>query len=249
VILGITLGLITLAHEGLYFFIPLFLIVSILAKPTLSIRELAQRLLLLTGPATLALVFVVAIQSSATSEQLCSRLLAHGYNTYTCEGAISAAVVGNADGAISTVAWLIRFPTSYLLYTGFLFTFLLLAMAVARTALAMTLKAEFRAFAVVLTVTLLVTTPIFLIAVDWGRFVHVVVVIVSIGVLSIPIRKHDADIDVNMSKNHKTLLMACLASFLSLGVSVSDGQPRSILGNAFNIGYFLQGGLTPGIFG
>ena len=248
-VLGITLGLITFSHEGLYFFIPLFLIVSILAKPTLSTQELAQRLLILIGPATLALVSIVAIKSSATSEQLCSRLITNGYTAYTCEGAVSAAVVGNADGAISTLAWLIRFPASYFLYLGFLFSFIVLAIAVAQTALAKTTKAESSAPAVVLLVTLLMTTPIFLIAVDWGRFVHVVVVIVSIGVLSIHTRKRDVASDVNMSKSQKTLLMSCLASFLSLGVSVSDGQPRSVLGNAFNIGYFLQGGLTPGIFG
>jgi hypothetical protein len=44
-------------------------------------------------------------------------------------------------------------------------------------------------------------------------------------------------------------LTVVIASFFTLGVSVSDGQPRSILGNAINIGYFLQGGLTPDVFG
>ena len=249
IILGLSMVIVVLSHEGLFFFIPLFLLVSISTRPTLRMRELAQRSFLLLAPSSLALLFVVAVQASATAEQLCAPLLGAGYTPYTCDGAIYSAVLGNADGAASALSWLASFPSSYILYLLFLLGFLALSGLVMYSASSRESKFPFWTQIALVLSAVSFTTPLFLVAVDWGRFVHVVAVVITIAVISLSITDRPITVRPLKSRAHVLVLAALISSLATMGVSVSDGQPRSILGNVLNIGYFLQGGLTPEVFG
>ena len=249
IVLGLSLSIVVLSHEGLYFFIPLFLLVSISTNPTLRMRGLAQRVFLLLAPTSLALLSVVTVQTSATAEQLCSPLTRAGYTTYTCDGAIYSAVLGNADGAVSALSWLASFPSSYFLYFLFLSGFLALSGLVMYAASGGESRFQFWTQIALTLSAVSFTSPLFLVAVDWGRFVHVVAVVITIAVISLPVTDKPITGKPLKSRAYVLTLAALISSLATMGVSVSDGQPRSILGNALNIGYFLQGGLTPGVFG
>lgn len=97
---------------------------------------------------------------------------------------------------------------------------------------------------------LLCTIPIFLIAVDWGRYPQIVLVLFSIAVLSPRPNNNSVALCKKSELNYfsRRILTFSVVSLITLGLSVSDAQYRSIIGNAFGVGYYLEGGLTPGVF-
>jgi hypothetical protein len=240
-----------LSHEGFFVYAPLLLLISILSFPEISWSEVVQRSIALVLPSSIAVAAISLIDSDSTPAGLCAPILRAGYTPYTCEGAVSLAAESGPSGIEYGLSWLEGFPSNYLWYIGIGALYYIIIWIVL---LAATKKVHFRlGRKVVLTVALvgiLSPVPLFVIAVDWGRYLQMILVMFSIALMSSKSTSISDRGDRVRSFNPraKTVLLLSLGMFLLSGLSVSDAQYRSIVNTALNITYYLNGGLTPGVF-
>lgn len=240
-----------LSHEGFVFYLPFLILISALSSPAVTWLQITQRALVLGVPSLLAVSFIALTESRVTADGLCQPLLEAGYTIYTCDGAVYLAAKSGPSGlqyAVSTFSNLFPNHFAYLL-VGVIYVLLIwvcFSLILSKRGFSIGTKSV-RGLAIT---ALLCTIPIFLIAVDWGRYLQMALVLFSIAVLSLRPRDNSVTSERKSELNYfsKRILTFSVVSLITLGLSVSDAQYRSIIGNVFGVGYYLDGGLTPGLF-
>jgi hypothetical protein len=247
---SICLVALVFSHEGFLFYIPLVLLISILSNPSLDWLDLFKRAGLLLVPSALAGSAIALVQTNATPVGLCAPILSAGYSEYTCDGAVYLAAEGGPSGISYGLSWLVNFPTNYFIYflfvvpfSGIIVAFLFSSLQLRRS------KLGNRELGILSIFALIASTPILIIAVDWGRYLQIAITLFAIAVVShatgtAPLKPMGSP---RLRFWVYLVLGLSIALFLLSGLSVSDGQYRSVVLNLLNIGYYLNGGLTPGV--
>ena len=251
IVASLSLLFLVLSHEGFFFYAPLLLLISILNNPEISWLEVTKRAIILILPSSFAVAGIALTHSESSPAGLCAPLLRAGYSPYSCDGAVSLAAESGPSGIEYGLSWLGSFPSNYLWYlaVGALYVVILWF-----NLLAVISKKNFRlgrtGILVFAIFAILSTAPLFVIAVDWGRYLQITLVLFSIGVISLVPRSVNGNMGRlrKLTPKVKTILLFSTGLFLLSGLSVSDAQYRSIVNTALNIAYYLNGGLTPGVF-
>lgn len=168
--------LLTLVHEGLFFFLQFFLCHAWVSRPSGStlLRTFAVPYALAAG------VFAVSVVFSGTPTQaaaLCSALTGQGLSASLCVGSIDYL---DGHGALGTFGF--RIHRGY--YEAFIplgvLTFFTLAFY-GRQVLA---HAQRRPFLVACVAAMLATAPLYVAGGDWGRWIHMSALLVFLTILS-----------------------------------------------------------------
>ncbi len=238
------------SHEGFLFYIPLVLLISILSNTSLDWLDFFKRAGLLLVPSALAGSVIALVKTNATPAGLCAPILSAGYSEYTCDGAVYLAAEGGPSGISYGLSWLANFPTNYFIYFLFVVPFLGIIVAFLFSSLQLR-RSKFgnRELGMLSIFALIASTPILIIAVDWGRYLQIAITLFAIAVVS----HATGTVSLKPMGSPRLrfwvylVLGLSIALFLLSGLSVSDGQYRSVVLNLLNIGYYLNGGLTPGV--
>lgn len=248
-LLSVAIVLLVLVHEGLGFFIPSLLLISLFANPDLTWNGLCLRAVFIFPALFLSFSVVVLVADSPTAQELCTPLLEAGYTAYTCNGSIGSAATGGTAGLRESIQWLLSFPSGYLAYFVVLFGGLALLVSLSRELVS---SAKFRIGAgptyLVWLCCFLASLPIYLIAVDWGRFVNANLVQFSIAVLALKRIQSPKSTRPPTKVSRGLFLASVIFMSTTLGISVSDAQYRSIVFTVMNFDYYRRGGLTPTVF-
>jgi len=250
-VMAILLMPILLAHEGLAFYVPTLLLLSVLAAPEIGWRQVASRALVLGAPTLLSVGAVSLLQGDVSPDDICSPLLKVGYSIYTCEGALFFAAEGGVGDALDSFLWLeYAMPRYGVYFLAFAAATLVFWLSVSASSFETRFGVGQSGLAALSALAILSASPIFLLQVDWGRYLNILLVLLSLGIVSTPrgIQSADGPTAPKALRYKRPIVVASLIVSLSMGVSVSDGQYRSVFGNVVNAGYYFEGGLTPGIY-
>lgn len=240
-----------LSHEGFVFYLPLLILISVFSNPDLGWLQILQRAMILGLPSVTAVLAISITDSRATPQGLCEPLLMAGYAEYTCSGAVHLAAESGLSGINYGLSWLSNFPPNYFLYIGLGAIYWTLVWACFLTVISTRQFAIGRTGVVTLALAAVISTlPIFVIAVDWGRYMQIAILLFSLALITpfarekVPKSPHSFRLDNRM----KVILLINACLFFFSGLAVSDAQYRSVISTFVNVGYYLNGGLTPGIF-
>jgi hypothetical protein len=240
-----------LSHEGFVFYLPLLILISVFSNPDLGWLQILHRAMILGLPSVAAVLAISITDSRATPQGLCEPLLMAGYAEYTCSGAVHLAAESGPSGINYGLSWLSNFPPNYFLYIGLGVIYWTLVWACFLTVISTRQFAIGRTGVVILAVAAVIgTIPIFVIAVDWGRYMQMALLLFSLALIAPLTRKRMLKSPQTSNFDHlkKAILLFSVALFFVSGLAVSDAQYRSVIGTFVNVGYYLNGGLTPGIF-
>jgi hypothetical protein len=240
-----------LSHEGFVFYLPLLILISVFSNPDLGWFQILQRGIILGLPSIVAVFAISITDSRATPQGLCEPLLMEGYTEYTCSGAVHLAAESGLSGINYALSWLSNFPPNYFSYMGLAAIYWSLVWACFIAVISTRQFAIGRKGVVALAVAALVSTvPIFVIAVDWGRYLQIALLLFSLALIAPAVggRLLKSPQSFNFDNRMKAILFLSVGLFFVSGLAVSDGQYRSVIITLVNVGYYLNGGLTPGIF-
>ena len=184
---AIAIGALVLTHEGLFFFLPLLLIPWLLAWVSgekLSRDWVLPSALTLVVPTVSALTAILLLSSDPSYKQLCDPLTSRLIPENFCEGAIYWSAKSGVSGLEYSLAQTASFVPGYGLYFAVGAGCLLISYLALRSLPSMQsgLRTTFYA---PLTLAFLValSIPLYVIALDWGRFISISTTLISLGLL------------------------------------------------------------------
>lgn len=239
-----------LVHEGLVFFLPLLLIPVLLAEGSnLSGPQTALKLFgTILIPSTLVSLTLFLFSVSSTKQELCTPLLERGISSDVCSGAIDWSTRNNEAGILFSLGEVLEIMPTYSLYL------LMCVVALIPVTFFILTKSSTREKrkAVWWTVTLLfATAPVFLVALDWGRYISIIATLSSFVILRSVLDARREDFYESptpgltgrfVSNVVSPLVVFSLAAFwLLFGVWSYGGEYTSVLVNLFSqLPYYLS---------
>jgi hypothetical protein len=165
----ITLPVLTLTHEGLFFFYQYFLIFNFLNKKTDRVNLLAVAIPYLISLIVL-LVLITSYQgTSGFADQICASLIGLGVDKELCSGAIYY-LPGYA------------YSTHIGFYKNYLPTALLTLVSLMCYGISV-LKVKGNNFLIQNIVLVIPTLPLYFVAADWGRWIHITALLIFISII------------------------------------------------------------------
>ncbi len=168
VFFSLLIFLLTLTHEMAVFFMPYFMLVGFLSYPINSRQDLFK-IIAPGGASLIAVAILLLFAHPISSNSMCRVFVELGANENVCTGIISF----GSDVAIGTI-WQRLAELDFIVQLGW-FAFLLLAIALIYLALASFQPQPIGRKKPIIAAALLLggTTPLFLLSIDWGRWIAI----------------------------------------------------------------------------
>jgi hypothetical protein len=184
---AIAIGALVLTHEGLSLFLPLLVIPWLLAwisGEKLSRNWILPSVLTLVIPTVSALTAILVLSSNPSYKQLCDPLTSRLIPERICEGGIYVSVKSGVSGLEYSLSQTAAFVPGYGLYFAVGTGCLIVSYLALRCLPSMQSRLR-PTYIAPLTLVFLValSTPLYVIAVDWGRFISISATLISLGLL------------------------------------------------------------------
>ena len=184
---AIGFGALVLTHEGLSFFLPLLVIPWLLAwisGEKLSRNWILPSVLTLVIPTVSALAAILVLSSNPSYEQLCDPLTSRLIPERICEGGIYVSVNSFVSGLEYSLSQTAAFVPGYGLYFAVGAGCLIVSYLALRCLPSMQSGIRPTYYAPLALVFLVaLSIPLYVIAVDWGRFISISATLISLGLL------------------------------------------------------------------
>lgn len=200
------------SHELTAFCLPFFLAVSYLFYriEAISKRHLIYLYISFTLVASLSVIIALLFSGFGKSEIICNSLLIHNVPKLTCDGAIAALEKTSSDGS-SHVAKLIDGKNYFLVYAE---SIILASIPFFYFDFSKIGRWKINIFFMASTVAIL---PLFFTAIDWGRWLHIYIFLISTLVLALTSINY-----VTVKYNWPLIIVICYATFWGMPHCCSD---------------------------
>ena len=221
-IFAAVIPVLVLIHEGLFFFVPFLFAGLWLSARDGSNLKIARVQIAISGALVLTFFILSFFMkgSASTSTAICSRLSIEAQRTGVCDGAISY-LGTDLEGALADVleaANSPRFLPAYML-------------AVVLSSVPFLLVRHSTLSGKAWAICVIFSTPLFLVGVDWGRWIHVLFSLASLIILAFPQTMRSS------RPSKRSLMHPSYAAFIALFVV------------AWNIPHARAEAIGPGVVG
>ena len=189
----ILLPLLTLIHEGLFFFLPFFLAYSWTRRGALDRDSVTAFGIPYAAAAVALLVSWVFRGGSGTSAAMCSSIVSMNVDSQVCSGAVAA--LDHYDVYISS--------HDVARYSGLALLTLIPLFWLATQAL---LASGQRATITAISIACAATLPLYLVSEDWGRWMHITAVLIFLTILACK------EVQVPLPAGQPAFAAACFAT-------------------------------------
>ena len=234
-----------LSHEGFIFLFPILIWLTLVSEDRASISDRIP-LILRTAPFLVALVTTIPVlliaSSRAVGPGMCDAITMRGVDKSVCVGGINLASQSGLD-AFDLMADSSNLPGWILSYGPvFIVLWLVLMFHVGRQTRNVSLLGYSTSTRLNLTVLFLLASPIFIVSVDWGRYLSMFFSLVSLGLLfiyqqrelsrAVPSAAHTPK--ERLSRSGRTWAVTIIGSYyLFFGVSHIGGVYQPLIKSTF----------------